>query len=306
MRFDVLSASEFARSPTLDISGRDAAARNTRGSTPRVRTRRSSCSCTKGWDRVAMWRDFPRALCAAAGVRGLVYSALRVRPFDAARRRRRNGRSTSCTRRRTPCCPRYSRSSASRTRRGCSDTATALPSRCCYAAAFPARVAGVVAVAPHVFVEDVSVASIEQARIAYATTDLREKLARYHDDPDSAFRGWNDIWLDPAFRSLEHRGVPAAHPLSGAGRAGRGRRIRNDGADRRHRAARSHARLVNLPACGHSPHRDQPAALTDAVVAFLNEHRQVPVCSGRGGPLMIPGRRPPRRRIRRFNPRGRR
>ena len=86
----------------------------------------------------------------------------------------------------------------------------------------PERVAGVVAVAPHVFVEDVSVASIEQARVAYAGTDLQRRLARYHDDPDSAFHGWNDIWLDPAFRALEHRGLPSAHTLPGAGRAGRG------------------------------------------------------------------------------------
>ena len=70
-----------------------------------------------------------------------------------------------------------------------------------HAARFPDRVAGVVALAPHLFVEDVSVASIEDARVAYATTDLKARLARYHDDPDSAFRGWNDIWLDPAFRA---------------------------------------------------------------------------------------------------------
>src|SRR5207248_3075248 len=55
--------------------------------------------------------------------------------------------------------------------------------------------------APHVFVEDVTVASIEQARATYRTTDLGERLARYHDDPDHAFWGWNDIWLDPEFRS---------------------------------------------------------------------------------------------------------
>ena len=55
--------------------------------------------------------------------------------------------------------------------------------------------------APHVFVEEVTVASIAEAKTAYATTDLRQRLGRYHDDPDSAFRGWNDIWLAPAFRA---------------------------------------------------------------------------------------------------------
>src|SRR5262249_20850383 len=55
--------------------------------------------------------------------------------------------------------------------------------------------------APHVFVEDVTGASIEQAKAAYRSTDLASRLARHHDDPDHAFWGWNDIWLDPAFRA---------------------------------------------------------------------------------------------------------
>src|SRR5262249_24589186 len=60
---------------------------------------------------------------------------------------------------------------------------------------------GVVAMAPHVLVEDISVASIADARVAYETTDLRQRLARYHANVDSAFWGWNRIWLAPAFRA---------------------------------------------------------------------------------------------------------
>jgi pimeloyl-ACP methyl ester carboxylesterase len=62
------------------------------------------------------------------------------------------------------------------------------------------RVRGLVLMAPHFFVEDISVASIADAKRAYAETDLRERLAKYHADVDNAFRGWNDVWLDPAFR----------------------------------------------------------------------------------------------------------
>ena len=57
--------------------------------------------------------------------------------------------------------------------------------------------------APHVIVEDISVASIAAARTAYETTDLRAKLARYHDDVDVTFRGWNDVWLSDEFRSWD-------------------------------------------------------------------------------------------------------
>jgi len=61
-------------------------------------------------------------------------------------------------------------------------------------------VAGLVLLAPHVVVEDVSVEAIAAARANYDEGDLRARLARHHDDVDVAFRGWNDVWLDPAFR----------------------------------------------------------------------------------------------------------
>lgn len=61
-------------------------------------------------------------------------------------------------------------------------------------------VAGLVCLAPHVFVEPESIAGIEAARAQHAVTDLGARLARYHADPDATFRGWNDVWLSPAFR----------------------------------------------------------------------------------------------------------
>ena len=61
-------------------------------------------------------------------------------------------------------------------------------------------VRGLVAMAPHVFVEDITVQSIAQAKISFETTDLAAKLGRYHDDVASTFRSWNDIWLHPDFR----------------------------------------------------------------------------------------------------------
>ena len=62
------------------------------------------------------------------------------------------------------------------------------------------RLRGVVLMAPHFIVEDVSVASIAEIRTTFETTDLRAKLARWHRDVDNAFYGWNDAWLDPGFR----------------------------------------------------------------------------------------------------------
>jgi pimeloyl-ACP methyl ester carboxylesterase len=65
------------------------------------------------------------------------------------------------------------------------------------------RVGGLVLIAPHFFTEDPGIASIVEARKAYETGDLRARLARWHDDVDNAFKGWNGAWLDPQFRKWD-------------------------------------------------------------------------------------------------------
>jgi pimeloyl-ACP methyl ester carboxylesterase len=130
-------------------------------------------------------------------------------------------------------------------------------------------VAGLVVLAPHTHVEDVSLASIDAARRAYQSTDLKQRLARYHDDPDSAFWGWNRIWLHPSFRnwSIEHELDAIRCPLlavQGAGdEYGTLEQIR--GIARRV----PQARLLELADCGHAPHKDRPDALVEAVARFF-------------------------------------
>jgi pimeloyl-ACP methyl ester carboxylesterase len=72
-----------------------------------------------------------------------------------------------------------------------------------YAASHPTR--AVVAIAPHVFVEDVCLIEIRRAREAYTAGALRDALARHHKDPDAAFFGWNDVWLHPEFPAWDIR-----------------------------------------------------------------------------------------------------
>jgi len=134
--------------------------------------------------------------------------------------------------------------------------------------------AGAIVLAPHILVEEVSVRSIEQARQAYLHTDLRQRLARHHDDPDSAFWGWNDIWLSPAFRSwsieadLHRIKVPVLAVQGVDDEYGTLEQIR--GIARRV----PQTELLELPACGHSPHRDQPERLIAEVGAFFQAHTQ--------------------------------
>ena len=138
-----------------------------------------------------------------------------------------------------------------------------------YAARYPRRVAGLVVMAPHIVVEDLSVASISAARRAYLETDLRERLAKYHDDPDRAFWRWNDIWLHPPFRewSIEQEIETIRCPVLAIqgvdDEYGTMAQIR--GIARRV----PQTRLVGLPDCAHSPHRDQPDAVIDEVRAFI-------------------------------------
>ena len=128
----------------------------------------------------------------------------------------------------------------------------------------------VVAMAPHVMVEDISVQSIAAAKVAYETTDLRQRLARYHADVDSAFRGWNRIWLDPAFRdwNVESSLPGIACPVlaiqgedDAYGTMAQVQRIARLVPD---------ADVLELSDCRHSPHKDQPEAVLEAITRFVD------------------------------------
>jgi pimeloyl-ACP methyl ester carboxylesterase len=75
-------------------------------------------------------------------------------------------------------------------------------------------VTGLALIAPHVVVEDVTVNAIRETRREFEAGALRERMARHHDDPEAAFFGWCDVWLDPAFRtwSLEAEARRVAAP----------------------------------------------------------------------------------------------
>jgi pimeloyl-ACP methyl ester carboxylesterase len=226
----------------------------------------------EGLGSLAMWRDFPQQLCAAVGARGLVYS----RPGY--------GRSTPrepeeawgldfMHRQAHEVLPALLDALGLQDEKpwlfGHSDGGSiALLS----AAKFSARLAGAIVLAPHIVVEDLSVDSIAKAKTAYETTDLRQRLARYHDDPDSAFWGWNRIWLHPPFKqwSIEDEIASIACPLLAVqgldDEYGTLEQIR--GIARRV----PHTELLELPDCGHSPHKDQPARLIEAAAAFIQRH----------------------------------
>jgi pimeloyl-ACP methyl ester carboxylesterase len=131
------------------------------------------------------------------------------------------------------------------------------------------RVRGLALMAPHFFVEDVSIASIAAAKQAYEDGVLREKLARYHDNVDVAFYGWNGAWLDPAFRAwriddaVAHVRVPMLI-IQGVGD--------QYGTVAQVKLAQEEAycpvEALVLKDCRHAPQVDQPEATLSAIAEF--------------------------------------
>jgi pimeloyl-ACP methyl ester carboxylesterase len=143
-----------------------------------------------------------------------------------------------------------------------------------HAAASGRPVCGLACLAPHVFVEPVCVESIAKVRKSYFETDLRQRLAKYHARVDDAFLGWADIWLHPEFLawSIEDLTARIDQPLlliQGCDDE-YGTLAQLDRLEARVKGPTS--RLV-LSDCGHSPHRDQEAAVLDAIVAFVDKLR---------------------------------
>ena len=138
-----------------------------------------------------------------------------------------------------------------------------------FAAAHPTRALGLILEAPHVFVEPITVKSIAEAKVTYETTDLSRKLGRYHDDVESAFWGWNKIWLDPRFLEwniediLPHVSCPTLM-IQGL-QDEYGTQAQLDAIS----AKVPRSEVVLLDNCGHSPHRDQPAMTLAAIETFL-------------------------------------
>ncbi|MDQ6639227.1 MAG: alpha/beta hydrolase [Pseudomonadota bacterium] len=221
----------------------------------------------EGLGSVAMWKGFPAAFCAANGLAGVALSRYgygRSTPKPPAERWAPDFMHEQAV----DVLPRLlARLGVARPWLfGHSDGASIA---LLHAARHP--VAGVVAVAPHLFVEAVSIASIEKARSAFESGDLRRGLAKYHDDPDSAFRGWNDAWLAPEFRAwnIEADIGSIACPV-----------LAVQGIDDEYGTlAQVHAlvqrvpgaELLELAECGHSPHRDQPERLIREAGAFIVE-----------------------------------
>lgn len=139
-----------------------------------------------------------------------------------------------------------------------------------YAAAAGANPRALILEAPHVFVEELTVSSISNIRNVYCTTNLPQRLGRYHDNVEEMFWGWNDIWLDPKFRGWnieDALGSIACPVLVIQGEDDEYGTLAQVEAIRRRLQS---AQTLVLPDCRHSPHRDQPQAVLASVAKFVS------------------------------------
>lgn len=220
----------------------------------------------EGLGCVAMWRDFPQKLAALTGCRVIVYS----RPGY--------GGSAPYAEARTP---RYMHHEGEVVLPALLDSlgidrplllghsdggSIAL----IFAGAFPERPLGIAVMAPHEFVEEETLAGIRAARDLWQTTDWPQKLGRYHVDAPRVFSDWNDCWLSPPFRdwNIEASLPQIVCPV-----------LAIQGEDDEYASMRQidviaqqvpGAQLLKLAQCGHTPQRDQEAAVLAALAEFAS------------------------------------
>lgn len=219
----------------------------------------------EGLGSIALWRDFPARVAQTTGCRTLIWS------------RTGYGQSVSSA---APRTARYMHDEALQVMPalfaqlgierpvlvGHSDGGSIA---LIYGGAFPDAVAGLVVLAPHEFVEEKALEGIRRAGATYAGSDWRDRLGRYHREPDAVFRAWNEIWLSPEFAGWNIMDyLPAIRcPV-----------LAIQGEDDEYATMRqidciaeavADVELLKLADCRHSPHRDQPQAVHDAIVDWL-------------------------------------
>lgn len=223
----------------------------------------------EGLGCVELWRDFPRKLARNTGFGVLAYSragygqsepAELPRPLDYMKIEARN------------VLPRVLDAVGFRTGvlAGHSDGATIAA---IYGGTVPdERVRGLVLMAPHFFAEQIGLEEISKAKLAFETSGLRDKMAKYHRDPDNAFRGWNESWLHPEFRNWNVEDVVDTIQVPVLAIQGLedqyGTLAQIDAIVQR---CPTRVETVILDDCQHSPHLEQPERVVSVISDFCGK-----------------------------------
>ena len=220
----------------------------------------------EGLGCVAMWRDFPAKLAAATACRVVVWSRPGYggsQPYPEERKKDYMHREAEESLPALIAALHIERPLLV----GHSDGGSIA---LIFAGAFPDVPLGIAVLAPHEFVEEVTLVGIRAARSIWESTDWPTKLGRYHLDAVRVFEEWNDTWLSPLFRdwNIEQYLPKIRCPV-----------LAIQGEDDEYATMRQieviaeqvpGTQLLKLPNCGHTPQRDQEAAVLAALLAFVN------------------------------------
>ena len=221
----------------------------------------------EGLGSIQQWRDFPEKVAAATGCRALVYDRYGYGQSDVLAEPRRTVRFMHDEA--LQALPELLASLGVEQPFliGHSDGASIA---LIHAGAGHA-VRGVVAMAPHVFIEPLCLTSIANATHAFESTDLAQRLGRHHRDARKTFYGWADVWLDPDFKGwdirddyLPHIRCPVLAIQGYDDEYGTMAQL-----DELARRVESPCELLKLEDCGHAPFRQQPEKTLEAVVRFV-------------------------------------
>jgi len=219
----------------------------------------------EGLGSISLWKDFPERLAAACGCNALVYSRYGNGFSEALA----GPRMTDYMHREAlDVLPELLQRLSIRDPIlfGHSDGASIA---LLYEGMAPGRARGLILLAPHVFVEDLTIRNIHAAKIAYESTDLRIRLGRHHADVERTFRGWNDIWLHEDFRRWNIEECLAAIQCPVLAMQGAEDEYGTFEQIERIATQATTVELRKLDDCRHSPHRDQPDAVIGATVSFV-------------------------------------
>lgn len=138
------------------------------------------------------------------------------------------------------------------------------------------RVRALILMAPHFFTEPEGLAEIAKAKQAYDEGELKQRMAKYHNDPDHTFRGWSDAWLHPDFKEwnvaevIDYLRIPVLAIQGIEDQYGSYAQIKE--IDER---IYSPVDIVMLKDCQHSPHIDQPEITLTAIAEFIARLKRI-------------------------------